>query len=142
MEQSGEFEQQHQAPVKARWSTRWSAITPVLVVVIWLLASWSATAAQLVLSATAGSISNGRATVTASYTSSGHADAMIRLYVNGKRWGSSDLAAGTWQVVNLSIGTHTLVARAEGAALQWSNEVLVQIGSLPVAIEAKRRDAA
>ena len=67
---------------------------------------------------------------------------MIRLYVNGKRWGSSDLAAGTWQVVNLSIGTHTLVARAEGAAPQWSNEVLVQVGSLPVAIEAKRRDAA
>lgn len=77
MQQSGEFEQQLQAQVKARWSARWSAITPVLVVVIWLLASWSATAAELALAATAGTINNGRATVTASYTSSGHADAMI-----------------------------------------------------------------
>ena len=142
MQQSGEIERQHRAETKDRWAARWSAITPVLVVVIWLLASWSATAAELALSASAGVVTNGRATVTAAHTSSGLADAMIRLYVNGKRWGSSDLAAGTWQVANLPVGTHKFVARADGASPQWSNEVLVQIGSVPVAIDAKRRDAA
>ena len=42
----------------------------------------------------------------------------------------------------MPIETHKLVARVEGASPQWSNEVPVQIGSLPLAIEAKRRDAA
>ena len=144
MRQSGESVRQSQgrAGAKYRWSALRSSVAPVLVVVVWLLASWSASAAELALLANAGPINNGRATVTASYTSSGHADTMIRLYVNGKRWGSSDLAAGTWQVDGLPIGTHKLVARADGASPQWSNEVRVQIGSVPIAIDAKRRDAA
>ena len=142
MQQSGESVQQPIPKPKNRWSARWSSFAPVLVVVVWLLASWTASAAELALLASAGAISNGRATVTASYTSSGLTGTMVRLYVNGKRWGSSDLAVGTWQVESLPIGTHTFVARADGASPQWSNEVLVQIGSKPVAVDTKRRDAA
>ena len=73
-------------------------MVPVVVILIWLLASWSAPATQLALVASAGSVSPPRATVTAAYTSSSHTNAMIRLYVNGKRWGSSELAAGCWQL--------------------------------------------
>ena len=142
MQQSGEFVQRRQVQTKSRWSMLWGSLAPVLVVLIWLLASWSASAAELALSATVGAISNGRATVSVSYTSSGHADTMIRLYVDGKRWGSSDQAAGTWQVANLSVGAHKFLARADGASPQWSNEVPVQIGSVPVATDVKRRDAA
>jgi uncharacterized protein (DUF1800 family) len=142
MQQSGEVVQQRQLQAKNRWSERWGFVATVLVVFIWLLATWSASAAELVLSANVGAISNGRATVTATYTSSGHTNSMYRLYVDGKRWGSSDFAAGTWEVVNLPVGIHKFVAKADGAAPQWSNEVLVQIGSVPVATDAKRRDAA
>ena len=33
---------------------------------------------------------------------------MIRLYVNGKRWGSSELAAGSWQVANLPVSVTSM----------------------------------
>ena len=58
-----------------------------------------------ILSARVGPIVNNRATVTVTHTSSGHADTMIRLYLNSKRWGSSDLASGSWQLVDLPVGT-------------------------------------
>ena len=142
MQQSGELVQLRQAKPRRRRSERWGLFATVLVVLIWLLASWSAPAAELVLTASAGPIANSRATVTASYTSSGHTDTMIRLYLNGKRWGSSELASGTWQLTDLPIGVHKFIARADGASPQWSNEVLVQIGSTPIAVDPKRRDAA
>jgi uncharacterized protein (DUF1800 family) len=107
-----------------------------------LTASWNAPAAELVLKAAAGPIANGKATITADYTSSGHADSVIRLYVNGKRWGSGEQATGRFTVTAVPVGTHILIVRADGASPQSSNEVVVQIGSAPVAVEAKRRDAA
>ena len=49
MRQSGESarqgQDQAQAEVKNRWSVRWGSVAPILVVVVWLLASWSASAA-------------------------------------------------------------------------------------------------
>ena len=67
---------------------------------------------------------------------------MIRLYVDGKRWGSSDSSSGSWQVTDLVAGSHKFVARVGGASPQWSNEVVLVIGGVPVAVDAKRRDAA
>lgn len=142
MRQSGEVVQTHQAQTSTRRSEIWTVLGAILVVVIWLVASLSAPAAELLLAATAGPVANGRATVTASYTSSGHADSMIRLYVDGKRWGSSDSSSGSWQVPDLVAGSHKFVARVGGASPQWSNEVVLVIGGVPVAVDAKRRDAA
>ncbi len=142
MRQSGEYVQLNQVQPKRRWSDRWGAVASVLVVLVWLLASWSAPAAELALTASAGPVSNNRATVTATYTSSGLAGSMIRLYVNGKRWGSSDLTAGSWQVADLPVGLHKLVVRADGTTPQWSNVVVLQVGSAPPVADAKRRDAA
>ena len=87
---------------------RWNSVVPVVVILIWLLASWSASATQLALVASTGPVSNSRATVTAAYTSIDHTNAMIRLYVNGKRWGSSELAAGSWQVANLPVSVTSM----------------------------------
>ena len=87
MQQSGERVRPRPIPAneKNRWPVRWNSVAPVVVILIWLLASWSASATQLALVASTGPVSNSRATVTAAYTSSGHTNAMIRLYVNGKR---------------------------------------------------------
>jgi endo-chitodextinase len=145
MRQSGEarqLAQLQQTQKNRRWPEYSGAVVSVVVVLVWLLASWSAPAAELILSATTGPIANNRATVTASYTSSGYTNTMIRLYVNSKRWGSSDMASGSWQIADLPVGTHKLIARADGVTPQWSNEVIVQIGSVPLAIDPKRRDAA
>ena len=110
MRQSGERVRPRPIPAdeKSRWPVRWNSVVPVVVILIWLLASWSAPATQLALVASAVSVSPPRATVTAAYTSSGHTNAMIRLYVNGKRWGSSELAAGSWQVANLPVSVTSM----------------------------------
>ncbi len=125
-----------------RRSEALAALIAVLVVAIWLLASWTASAAEIVLSATAGSVSNGRATVTATYTSNGVTGSMMRLYVDGKRWGSSDSTNGAWQVPDLTVGTHKFFVRADGATPLRSNEVQLAITSMASAGDAKRRDAA
>ncbi len=119
-----------------------AALAAFLIVAIWLLASWTATAAEIVLSASAGTVANGRASVSTAYTSSGVAGGMFRLYVNGKRWGASDAASGAWLVPDLPIGSHKFLIRAEGATPLKSNEVQLTIGTTPVAVDAKRRDAA
>ena len=150
MQQSGEAvkivrsHHQDRSPSRPliRRSEALAALVAVLIVAIWLLAAWTATAAEIVLSATAGSVSNGRATVTTSYTSNGVTGSMMRLYVDGKRWGSSDLANGTWQVPDLLVGTHKFVIRTEGSTPMRSNEVQVTISSTALTVDAKRRDAA
>ena len=129
----------------ARRSDAWAALAAALIVAIWLFASWTATAAEILLSASAGPITSGRATATASYTSSGYTGSMMRLYVNGKRWGSSDSASGSWQVPDLPVGTHKFFLRAEGPLLVApvrSNEVQLTIGNSALTVDAKRRDAA
>jgi uncharacterized protein (DUF1800 family) len=142
MRQSGEVVRaSQQGSIKARRSEIRAVVWAVLIVAIWLFASLSAPAAELSLTATAGPIANGRATVTAAYTSTGHADSMIRLYVNGKSWGSSDTPDGSWQIPDLIVGSHKFIARAGGTSPQWSNEVIVTIAA-PVLVDAKRRDAA
>ncbi len=141
MRQSGEVVPEQHTDIRPRRSEIWTVLGAVLIVAIWLVASLSAPAAELLLTATAGPVTNGRATVTASYTSTGHADSMIRLYVDGKRWGSSDTPSGSWLVPDLITGSHKFVARVSGASPQWSNEVIVSIG-VPVVVDAKRRDAA
>lgn len=141
MRQSGEVVPEQHTDIRPRRSDIWTVLGAVLIVAIWLVASLSAPAAELLLTATAGPVTNGRATVTASYTSTGHADSMIRLYVDGKRWGSSDTPSGSWLVPDLITGSHKFVARVSGASPQWSNEVIVSIG-VPVVVDAKRRDAA
>lgn len=125
-----------------RRSEALAALIVVLVVAIWLLASWTASAAEIVLSATADSVSNGRATVTTTYTSNGVTGSMMRLYVDGKRWGSSDSTNGAWQVPDLTVGTHKFFVRADGASPLRSNEVRLTITSVAPAGDAKRRDAA
>ncbi len=149
MQQSGEaltvVESRRPVPKRRAIMTRseaLAALTTILIVAIWLLASWTATAAEIILSASSGSLTNGRATVTATYTSSGVSGSMLRLYVNGKRWGASDTASGAWQVTDLVIGTHKFLVRAEGATPLRSNEVTLTIGSTPAAVDARRRDAA
>ena len=127
-----------------RRSEALAALIAVLVVAIWLLASWTAIAAEIVLSASASSVSSGRATVTASYTSNGVTGSMMGLYVDGKRWGSSDSASGAWQVPNLAVGTHKFFVRSDGATPLRSNEVrlTITLASAVPAGDAKRRDAA
>lgn len=142
MQQSGEVVRTQQAQARLRRSDFWTAVVAALIVAVWLLASLSAPAAGLLLSATTGPLVDGRATVTATYTSTGHGDSMIRLYVNGKRWGSSDTATGSWQVPDLGVGAHKFIARVGGVSPQWSNEVNVVVGSVPIAVDPKRRDAA
>ena len=66
----------------------------------------------------------------------------MRLYVDGKRWGSSESANGAWQVPDLAVGTHTFFVRADGATPLRSNEVQLTIASIAPAGDAKRRDAA
>ncbi len=150
MQQSGEVvkvarshHQDHLHPQSVlRRSEALAALVAVLVIAIWLLASWTATAAEIVLSASAGNVSNGRATVTTTYTSNGLTGSMMRLYVDGKRWGSSDLATGSWQVPDLLVGKHKFVMRADGATPLRSNEVQLTISNSPLTVDAKRRDAA
>ncbi|WP_162527466.1 DUF1800 domain-containing protein [Casimicrobium huifangae] len=128
-----------------RWPADYrSLLIGSIVVLIWLLASLSAPAATLTLTATAGPISNGRATVTASYTSSGHDNDTVRLYVNGKRWGASAGASGMWDVPDLAVGTYKFIARTNGSNAQWSNEVILTFGTVtpPAASDPKRVDAA
>jgi len=142
MQQSGGRVKLHATQFKKQWSDRVTIIAATLVILIWLFASWSAPAAELVLSASAGAIINNRATATVSFTSVGHGDAMVRLYLNGKRWGSSDLASGSWQIPDLPAGNHKFTANVGGARPQWSNEVILRIGSVPVATYPKRINAA
>lgn len=142
MQQSGERVNLRSLKHKKQWSDRLSIFATTLIVLVWLLASWSAPATELLLSATSGALTNNRATVTVSYASSGHTDSMIRLYVNGKRWGSSDLPAGSWQIPDLPIGSYKFIARADGASPQWSNEVVLRVGSAPIVADPKRVDAA
>ena len=99
MQQSGERVRPRPIPAneKNRWPVRWNSVVSV-VVIIWLLASWSAPATQLALVASTGPVSNSRATVTNAYTRSGLTNAMIRLHVSGKRWGCRERAAGSWQL--------------------------------------------
>ncbi|HET7772648.1 MAG TPA: DUF1800 family protein, partial [Burkholderiaceae bacterium] len=124
------------------WPSAWQMAAGVVVVLVWLLASLTASAASLTLSASAGPVTNGRATATVQYSSDGLTGAMIRLFVDGKRWGSSDLAAGSWQIPDLAVGTHKFRARSTGAVSQWSNEVVLTIGAAPVAVDPAKRDAA
>ena len=149
MQQSGEVvkimrPQQDRVQLRSgvRRSEALALLIAVLVVAIWLLASWTATAAEIVLSATAGSVSNGRATVTTTYTSNGITGSMMRLYVDGKRWGSSDSTNGTWQVPDLTVGTHKFFVRADGATPLRSNEVQLTIAAVTPTGDVKRRDAA
>lgn len=95
MQQNGERVKLHAVQNRKQRSDRVSIFAATLVVLVWLLASWSAPAAELVLSASAGALTNNRATATVSYASSGNGDSMIRLYLNGKRWGSSDHAVAS-----------------------------------------------
>ena len=149
MQQSGEVvkimrPQQDRVQLRSgvRRSEALALLIAVLVVAIWLLASWTATAAEIVLSATAGSVSNGRATVTTTYTSNGITGSMMRLYVDGKRWGSSDSTNGTWQVPDLTVGTHKFFVRADGVTPLRSNEVQLTIAAVTPTGDVKRRDAA
>ena len=130
------------SPSGVRRSEALAALIAALVVAIWLLASWTASAAEIVLSASAGTVANGRATVAATYTSNGVSGSMLRLYVDGKRWGSSDRANGAWQVPDLVVGTHKFFVRADGATPLRSNEVQLTIARVAPAGDAKRRDAA
>ena len=144
MQQSGEKSPQQRLLLR-RWPADYrSLLIGSIVVLIWLLASLSAPAATLTLTATAGPISNGRATVTASYTSSGHDNDTVRLYVNGKRWGASAGASGMWDVPDLAVGTYKFIARTNGSNAQWSNEVILTFGTVtpPAASDPKRVDAA
>lgn len=142
MQQSGEVIRERLAQARLRRSELMSAVVIALIIAVWLLASLSAPAAELVLSATAGPVSNDRATVTVKFTSSGHSDSMVRLLVDGKIWGTSDLATGSWDVPGLLVGTHRFLARVGGASPQRSNEVTLTIGVVPVVTDPKRRDAA
>ena len=142
MQQSGEVIRARLAQARLRRSELVTAVLMALVIGIWLLASLSAPAAELVLSATAGPVTDQRATVTVNYSSSGHGDSMVRLLVDGKLWGTSDLASGSWQVPGLLVGTHKFLARVGGASPQRSNEVILTIGVVPVVTDPKRRDAA
>jgi len=144
MRQSGEKSPQHRFLLRRTPTDYRSLLFGSVVVLIWLLASLSAPAATLSLTAVAGPVSNGRATVTASYTSTGHDNDTIRLYVNGKRWGASAGASGSWDLPDLAVGTYKLIARANGSSAQWSNEVVLSFGTVtpPTASDPKRVDAA
>ena len=72
MRQSGELVQPNTPAPKAHWSDRWGWLIGVVVVLIWLTASWAAPAAELLLKASASPLMGGRATVTAEFTSNGH----------------------------------------------------------------------
>ena len=148
MQQNGEvvkIRRPHQGrspqPAGVRRSEALAALIAALVVAIWLLASWTASAAEIVLSASAGTVVNGRATVATTYASNGVTGAMMRLYVDGKRWGSSESANGAWQVPDLAVGTHKFFVRADGATPLRSNEVQLTIASIAPAGDAKRHDA-
>lgn len=47
MQQSGERVKLHALKHRKQWSDRWSIIATTAVVLVWLLASWSASAAEL-----------------------------------------------------------------------------------------------
>ena len=51
--------------MKMRWTSSSRALFAALVVLLWFLASMSASAAELPLTVSAGTLSNGRATATA-----------------------------------------------------------------------------
>ena len=70
MQRNGEvartLEPPHVRPARRTLMNRSEALATLLallVVAVWLLASWTATAAEIVLSASAGGLANGRATV-------------------------------------------------------------------------------
>jgi len=142
MRPSGEAVEVQKVRAPDGWPSTWQIVAGIVVLAIWLAASLSASAASLTLTGSSGVVTNGRATATLSYTSDGLGASMVRLYLNGKRWGSSDLTAGSWQVPDLPIGAHKFQARASGAVSQWSNEVVVQVGAQPVAADPAKRDAA
>ena len=70
MQRNGEvartLEPPHVRPARRTLMNRSEALATLLallVVAVWLLASWTATAAEIVLSASAGGLAHGRATV-------------------------------------------------------------------------------
>jgi endo-chitodextinase len=120
----------------------------VLVVVVWLTASFNAPAAFIALSATVQpSLISGSRDVRLGYTSDIN-DAVMRLYVNGKRWGAGPAPNGSVVFSAVADGDYTFAVRAaglNGAVSVWSNEVKLNLGtSLGVTppVDAKRRDAA
>ena len=142
MQQSGERVKLLVVQNRKQWSDRVAIFAATVVVLVWLFASWSALGAELVLSASAGALTNYRATETVFYTSSAYGDSRIRLYLHGKRWGSSDLAVGSWQIPDLPVGSYKFTANVGGASPQWSNEVVLRIGSTRIPSDPKRVDAA
>ena len=129
MQQSGERVKLHGAQNRKQWSDRVSIFAATLVVLALLFAIWSGPAAELVESASAAALTNNCATATVFYTSSGFGDSMIRLCLNGKCWGSSDLATRSWQILDLLFGSYKFTANVGGASPQWSNAVVLRIDS-------------
>ena len=54
---------------------------------------------------------------------------MICLCLNGKCWGSGDLATRSWQILDLLFGSYKFTANVGGASPQWSNAVVLRIDS-------------
>ena len=60
MQQSGERVKLHAVQSRKQWSDRMSIVAAMVVVLIWLFASWSAPAAEFLLSANAGALATDR----------------------------------------------------------------------------------
>ena len=119
-----------------------------LVVLVWLVASLSAPAASISLTATvqpsATSATSGKKDVLISYTSD-LSNTIIRLYVNGKRYAAGAAPSGSTVLKDLGDGDYQFAMRAvlsDNSASVWSNEVALKLGTALVAVDAKKRDAA
>jgi hypothetical protein len=136
------------ASLRPRTRLMWRIALGVLVVVVWLTASFNAPAAFIALSATVQpSPISGNRDVRLVYNSDIN-NAVMRLYVNGKRWGAGPAPNGSALFSAVADGDYTFAVRAaglNGAASVWSNEVKLNLGTafgVTPPVDVKRRDAA